>query len=647
MGLTRSLFSFRSFRSRLIVFLLAVLVPVLGGIFYYVNTNNTEYTEETINSYLELGADVFDYTREQQALTLQAITNSLTWDFGFRAAYAANDPATLFDAALNVLDRSFDSADMLLIVDLDGRVIIDTETQGMETLHGAWLQLLEAADADEYGHAEMIIAIDGLPFQVIALPLYLPTQVAWIVGGFALDKEFVRRVKETTLSEVSIVKLERLEGAAGYDLAVIVSTLTDSDQMALTEQVQIDESRLSVLQRISTISQDYTSLLRRLYGQEGGALQVFAVIQRSYEENSENVVQFRALLIQFYLLVLVVSLLAVLFLARSITTPLSKLVGVVKKIEEGDYDRSVAVRSRDEIGELAESVNSMARGLAEKEKVRDLLGKVVSHQIAEQLLNNPIELGGEERVATILFSDIRGFTTFCEGLPPRDVLKALNEVLSTISDIVESHQGVVDKYNGDAVMALFGVPIKGDADTANAMNALLEIIEALGKMDSRLSACVGINTGVVVAGNLGSSNRMNYSVIGDTVNLSARLESLTRLYNVSNIVSEASRDDAPEFAYRELDIVCVAGKSQSIRIFELLGLEAELSTERLEERAAFSEALGEYRAQNWDVAEQLFSQLQIKCDNSRLYQVFLDRIALFRENAPGPQWQGEFVFGSK
>lgn len=647
MSLASSLFSFRSFRSRLIVFLLGLLVPVLGGIFYYVSTNNTEYTEETINSYLELGADVFDYTRDQQALTLQAITNSLTWDFGFRAAFAASDPATLFDAALNVMDRSFNSADMLLIVDLDGRVIIDTETQDMDLLAGSWLQLLNAADADEDGHAEMIITIDGLPFQVIALPLYLPRQVAWIFGGFALDQEFVSQVKETTLSEVSIVKLEQMSGSENLDLEVIVSTLTKEDQSVLAEQMQFDEAQLASLQRINTMSQDYTSLLRRLYGQEGEALQVFAVIQRSYEENSENVVQFRSLLIQFYLLVLVVSLLAVLFLARSIATPLSRLVGVVKKIEEGDYDRSVAVESRDEIGELADSVNSMARGLAEKEKVRDLLGKVVSHQIAEQLLNNPVELGGEERVATILFSDIRGFTTFCEGLPPKEVLKALNVVLSTISDIVEAHQGVVDKYNGDAVMALFGVPIKGEQDTANAMAALMEITRALEQMDSGLSACVGITTGVVVAGNLGSSNRMNYSVIGDTVNLSARLESLTRLYNVSNIVSEASRDDAPDFCYRELDIVCVAGKSQSVRIFELLGVEGELSDSVKMEVATFSRALKEYRSQNWDVAEQQFSLLQIKCDNGQLYQVFLDRIEKFKENPPKPDWQGEYVFGSK
>lgn len=267
-----SVFSFRSFRSRLIVFLLGLLIPVLGGIFYYVNSNNTEYTEETINTYLELGADVFDYTREQQALTLQAITNSLTWDFGFRTAYAARDPATLFDAALNVMDRSLDSSGMLLIVDLDGRVIIDTETQGMEILSGSWQQLLLDADESEEGRSEMIITIDGLPFQVIALPLYLPRQVAWIIGGFALDQDFVDTVKETTLSDVSIVKLERGGDLAGQNLEVIVSTLATEDQSALAAQIRFDDSTIADLQRISAPSQDYTSLLRRLYGQKSDPL---------------------------------------------------------------------------------------------------------------------------------------------------------------------------------------------------------------------------------------------------------------------------------------------------------------------------------------------------------------------------------------
>jgi adenylate cyclase len=166
------------------------------------------------------------------------------------------------------------------------------------------------------------------------------------------------------------------------------------------------------------------------------------------------------------------------------------------------------------------------------------------------LLSNPVELGGEESTATILFSDIRGFTSYCEDLPPQQVLKELNKVLSCIRDIVVAHNGVVDKFPGDAVMDLFGAPVYSKDDAANALAAGLEIIAAVGSAESPLSASVGINTGLVVAGNLGSANRLNYSVIGDAVNLAARLEGLTRLYNVANIVSAASKAAAPEFVYR-------------------------------------------------------------------------------------------------
>lgn len=326
------LFAFRSFRSRLIVFLLLLLLPAFAGIFYYVNRNNTDYTEETINTYLELGADVFDFVREQQAYTLQAIINSLTWDFGFRTAYAANDPATLFDAALNVLDRSLGSTDMLLIADLDNQVIIDTELQGAERLQGTWLALIERADQSEDGSAEMIASIAARPFQLIALPLYLPRQVAWIVGGFALDQEFVDQVAETTVSDVSIVASE-----AGWVSEVIASTLSASNQVALSAQLNVGASAINTLQLIRYADEEFTTLLRSLYEDPGSSLQVFAVIQRSYDESNENVVQFRNLLIEFYGIILVLSLVAVIFLARSITNPVSRLAHAVKRIEDGDY----------------------------------------------------------------------------------------------------------------------------------------------------------------------------------------------------------------------------------------------------------------------------------------------------------------------
>ena len=624
------------------VFLLCLLLPVLGGIFYYVNQNNEEYTEETINTYLELGANVFDFTRQQQAYTLEAITASLTWDFGFRSAYAADDPATLFDAALNVLERSLGIADMLMIADLDNQIIIDTELQGGEMLTGTWLELVQEADASEEGIAEKIVTIGEDPYQLIALPLYLPRQVAWIIGGFALDDGFVQQVSDTIVSDVSILRLQ-----PGQPSEIVASTLIPARQPTLLGQLQTEADYFDNLQRIDFGDEEYTTLLRSLYRDPLSGGQILAAIQRSYDENNENVLQFRKLLIQFYSLVIALSLIAVIYLARSITNPLSHLANAVKRIEAGDYAKQVAVRSRDELGELADSVNSMASGLAEKEKVRDLLGKVVSHQIAEELLSNPVELGGEERTATILFSDIRGFTSFCEDLPPQKVLEELNKVLSCISNIVEAHNGVVDKFQGDAVMALFGAPVSSRDDAANAMAAGLEIIAEVGSAENPLSACVGINTGLVVAGNLGSANRLNYSVIGDAVNLAARLESLTRLYNVANIVSAASKAAAPDFVYRELDKVQVVGKNKSVNIYELVGTVDSVTPEKQAELALFAAALSAYRQQDWARAREQFTQLLETCDNRELHQVFLQRIKHYEDNSPGPDWQGVYTFDKK
>jgi adenylate cyclase len=141
-------------------------------------------------------------------------------------------------------------------------------------------------------------------------------------------------------------------------------------------------------------------------------------------------------------------------------------------------------------------------------------------------------------------------------------------------------------------------------------------VKILAEAQTELQACVGVNTGLVVAGNLGSSNRLNYSVIGDTVNLAARLESLTRLYNVSNIVSEASVLAAPDFIYRQLDEVRVAGKTASITIYELIGKPGTLTAEKEQELASYGKALQAYRSGHWQAAEDLFSQLRQKCDNA-------------------------------
>lgn len=652
-----SVFSFRSFRTRLLVFLLALMMPVLLGIYLFVNRENNEYTTDTIDSYLELGADVFDFTREEHKNTLLAITSTMTRDWGFRNAFGTGDPYTIIDAADNILLRSLGAADMMLIAAMDGEVIIDTKTQGFERLEGEWLTLMNEAANSNDGISAAIINVMGVPYQITVIPLFLPTPVAWIFGGFPLDNRFAATVKQSIVSDVSIVEYTFDTGRARIN--VIASTLQADDQQRLTQQLQLTGMTYTDTQRIILADGEYGTLMRPLYGQPGDELQIVAVIQKSYNENIENLEAFQRVLLQFYLVVIVVSLLAVVWLARSVTRPILDLATRVKRIESGDYGQSLLVAGHDEIGELAKSVNNMASGLAEKEKVRDLLGKVVSHEIAEELLSKTIVLGGEEKIVTVLFADIKGFTSLCENTPPEKVLTLLNSYLSEITAVIEHHHGVVDKYTGDSVMALFGAPLTRNNDAQNAIHTALAIQNAMTTLNqanraaglAEIDAGIGVHTGLVVAGNLGSQNRLNYTVIGDSVNLSARLEGLTRKYFVPNIVSDTTRQNAPGFVYRELDLVRVAGKREPVRIYEVVGREGQISNETMQELAIFTRALACYRARLWDEAEALLSELMDAIAPEQrqwcLYNVYFERIGYLRKRTLSDDWDAVFTFDRK
>ena len=284
---------------------------------------------------------------------------------------------------------------------------------------------------------------------------------------------------------------------------------------------------------------------------------------------------------------------------------------------------------------------------------------MVSHEIAEELLSKKIELGGEEKVVTVLFADIKGFTTLCESSAPEAVLTVLNRYLSEITRIIENNSGVVDKYTGDSVMALFGAPLSRGNDAENAVKAALAIQACMAELNAinraegmaLMEAGIGIHTGLVVAGNLGSQNRLNYTVIGDSVNLAARLEGLTRKYNTGNIVSDASRAQAPDFVYRELDLVQVAGKSEPVRIYEVMGEASQLTDVRRQELQAFADALAAYRAQQWEDATARFMALQETLPSREramsLYSVYLERMEyLPRRNLPA-DWDAVFVFDRK
>ena len=292
-----------------------------------------------------------------------------------------------------------------------------------------------------------------------------------------------------------------------------------------------------------------------------------------------------------------------------------------------------------------------------KRQITGLFGQYVPSELVEEMAEHPesVSMEGDSREMTILFSDVRGFTTISEGLDPKELTLLMNEFLTPLSRIVYKHRGTIDKYMGDCVMAFWGAPLP-DADHArHAMLAGIEMQATLKALQPHfrergwpeIHIGVGINTGRVSVGNMGSEVRVAYTVMGDAVNLASRLEGITKQYGVGVIVGENTRDTVTDFVYRELDHVRVKGKDKPVAIYEPIGLSSEVGKDLQDEIKLFHEVRRLYRKQDWDLAELQLVNLQRMSPDTALYRIYAERVAYFRKNPPGDEWDGVFVFQTK
>jgi len=286
-----------------------------------------------------------------------------------------------------------------------------------------------------------------------------------------------------------------------------------------------------------------------------------------------------------------------------------------------------------------------------------LFGQYVPPDLVKEMSRDPqhYSLKSEKLELSVLFTDIRGFTTISEQLDATDLSNLMNQYLTPMTRIVHESKGTIDKYIGDAIMAFWGAPLRDSHHAARAVAAGLEMLAALGKLNQQfikkgwpeLHIGVGINTGPMSVGNMGSQFRRAYTVLGDAVNLGSRLEGITKQYGVSFIVSETTAAQAPEFFYRELDCVRVKGKAEPVTIFEPLGLRDQLPAKTIEDAKLFQNALRLYRQQDWDAAEDVLNELHSVDPNTRLFALYLERIALFRKEPPPADWDGVFTYQTK
>ena len=295
-----------------------------------------------------------------------------------------------------------------------------------------------------------------------------------------------------------------------------------------------------------------------------------------------------------------------------------------------------------------------ARG---RRALSNLFGQYVPPELVVEMGQNPSEfdMSSDSREMTVLFSDVRGFTSIAETLAPRELSQLMNEFLTPMTKVIHRHRGTIDKYMGDAIMAFWGAPLE---DENHARNALLAATEMQGALQELLPEFakrgwpairigIGINTGMMRVGNMGSEFRMAYTVMGDSVNLGARIEGLTKTYGVTVAVGEATRNGVPDFTFLELDRVRVRGKDKPVAIYEPLGPRNGLDPETRAMLRSYHEALRLYRAGDWEVAEKEFYMLHQTYKQRKIFQIYLDRLAHYRNHPPGDDWDGVFSYGEK
>ena len=293
----------------------------------------------------------------------------------------------------------------------------------------------------------------------------------------------------------------------------------------------------------------------------------------------------------------------------------------------------------------------------EKRRLKGAFQVYVAPAVVQEILRDPsrLKLGGEQRVLTVLFSDIRGFTSIAEGLSPEELVLLLNEYLTEMTHVVFRHEGTLDKYIGDAIMAIYGAPLPQPDHPLRACHSAMEMLEALGSLRQRwelkglpeLDIGIGINTGEMVVGNMGSERRFDYTVMGDHVNLASRLEGLNKQYGTHVLVSEFTACHlGGRFACREVDLVRVKGKSKPVRIYELLGSRSSISGDSswLE---LFAQGLELYRQMRWDEAHGCFARVLELSPQDGPSKLYLQRCKALRASPPAGPWDGVTLWESK
>jgi class 3 adenylate cyclase len=546
----------------------ALILAVLLITLWFSQLVISRQAQATLQQELATTGQVFKGLLDERVKRLQTNATLLVRDYALQKVIASYDPPTIASALLSYQQRLV--VDLLWATDETGKLLADS--LGKQPGGNDLTRFSPLAEALASGEAAVAITeVDGALFQLLAIPVLGPDIIGFLLLGHEINAGLAEQLEENTGSHVTFVTKDRLFASswpAPQRDTLLLQTPNQPDFFLrpLGETFLLSQAG----ERFLSIIVPVPSYL---------SVPLYVVLQRSYDKALLPLFMLQRRLVGIGIGALLLSLIVGRRLARDITSPVQTLVTGMQEILKGHLSHRLHIRREDEIGFLAHSFNEMAAGLEKGEEVKDTFGRFVSQDVATAVLNGSIPLTGEHREVTILFQDIRGFTSISEKLDPAELLRILNLFFTEVVAAVEAEEGVVMKFTGDGVMAVFGAPVAHVDDPARAVRAAVGLVQRLAQLNTRLTEQhglflrigIGIHTGDVIAGKIGPDARVEYGVVGDPVNLASRIEGLTKELQTTILVSQTTASKLGlGFTFGRTAVLAVKGKEKPVGVVEIL-----------------------------------------------------------------------------
>lgn len=562
----------RRLRTRILLPYALLLVGVLLATLWVGSAVVSAWVEGSLRRQFDVTANVFRALLAERAGRLRGETSLLAADFALKRALATYDPDTLDSVAQNQRERL--GVELLWITDDRGSLLAASGGgAAVGTLVDAIRPLPRVLAS---GVADVAVTeVEGRLMQVVATPVFAPDPIGYLLAGKAIDDATARTLGEATGTRISFLTHGEVFATSLAAGERAVALPLGAGKLAHNLESPPEPERTTFLVRAGGVRM--LSVLIPIAAELPEPL--FALVQASYDAALGPLGELPQRVTAIGAVALLAALLVGGVIASGIAAPLATLAQAMGAVLGGDLTRRVTLARGDEVGFLARAFNTMVSGLADRERVKDLFGRYVSHDVAAAVLRGDLPLGGERRSVTILFQDVRGFTTIAERTTPDVLVRVVNRLFTEMVDAVEAEGGVIRQFVGDGVMALFGAPVVHDDDPERAVRAALGMVARLPAVNASLEGegipalriGIGIHTGDVIAGAIGPDRRSEYGVVGDAVNLASRIEGLTRELGVTILVSaETARQLGASFTLGRHHVMAVKGKAEPVEVVEVL-----------------------------------------------------------------------------